>query len=294
MLDTIENTTGYSTPSNPDVTLTQFSQWVERGRLDSFADKIMITPQLAMRMLEDNADNRPVKPLLVNNAAADILAGRWRVNGETIIVSQEGFLNDGQNRLLAIIKANMAAMSFVVFGVERDSRVTVDSGKSRTLRDVFGMDGIANASRTSLIVSLHLAYTRGQYSIGSANTGTRQEILAHYKQNKKMFDDSVRRIMGEDFARSAGEAPLACAYTILAARHPLMASEFYNLLFNGINLGDKHPVVMLRSRLLGTSTIRSRRWERMQIIFLYWNAWREGKQMRKHPSLERSYPEIQY
>ena len=101
-----------------------------------------ITPELAAKYLKQNTDNyRKLSRSVVKRYAEDILAGRWEINGETIVFNEDGVLVNGQHRLAAIIMANRAIVTIVVRGVSRD--VTIfDSGSVRTLNQIASHENV--------------------------------------------------------------------------------------------------------------------------------------------------------
>jgi hypothetical protein len=65
----------------------------------------MITPEMAERILSGKAPNRHVSAGVIHKYARDMVAGRWRLNGQTIKISSSGKLLDGQHRLEAAKKS---------------------------------------------------------------------------------------------------------------------------------------------------------------------------------------------
>ena len=117
-----------------------------------FADRVTITPELAALLLERNADNRPLKPHVIALIVRDLLEGRYRTNGETVILSDEGELNDGQNRLWACVQAGLPMTVFVAGGLPRETRMSVDSNQTtKTPGDYFAMRGILNGHHSATI-----------------------------------------------------------------------------------------------------------------------------------------------
>ena len=65
-----------------------------------------ITPEKAVEYLRHNTNNyRKLSLATVSKYVAEIKAGRWQLNGETIVFGEDGILKDGQHRLAAIAKA---------------------------------------------------------------------------------------------------------------------------------------------------------------------------------------------
>lgn len=104
-----------------------------------------ITPEVAAEYLKHNTENfrKPTKSA-IDRYARDIKAGKWQVNGEPITFSKSGVLKDGQNRLMAIVKANEPAEILVVRGVA-DDVVVYDVGQKRSTAQVAGLSRSAAA-----------------------------------------------------------------------------------------------------------------------------------------------------
>lgn len=112
-----------------------------------------IYPEIAERMLECNVHNRKPKKTAIHKDIAD---GRWAFNGETIVFSNDGTLLDGQNRLMACVKAGKPIDTVVVRGVEGVSQLTMDAGAKRTVADQLKILGIRdNVSVAAIALSLN-------------------------------------------------------------------------------------------------------------------------------------------
>ena len=90
-----------------------------------------ITPARAAEMLASNTNNRPLRRALVESYARDMAAGNWKLNGETIIMGRDETLLNGQHRLHACVMANVPFTTLVVYGIERDAVMAMDSGANR-------------------------------------------------------------------------------------------------------------------------------------------------------------------
>ncbi len=100
---------------------------------------VEITPAMARALLSRNPGNRRVSESTVSKIARDIYNSDFIVNGESIIVADDGSLNDGQHRLCAVVEADKPIVSVIVFGPARASRVTVDQGRSKMVGDYLAM-----------------------------------------------------------------------------------------------------------------------------------------------------------
>ena len=105
----------------------------------------------------NNLINRQVYGAVVNTLAQEILRGRWKMNGENLIIGKKGAILNGQHSLIALILASQMynedseAYTFwhsqgrepvmeklIAFGIDQDDETvnTMDTCKPRSLTDV--------------------------------------------------------------------------------------------------------------------------------------------------------------
>lgn len=127
---------------------------IERGRQSPGAGFETITPERAQLLLLNNDGNRKVRIANLAVIMRDITSGRWEKNGETLIVSDNGLLNDGQHRNFAVLLTGRSIETAMAFGVTRESIVTIDTGAKRTGGDRLGFLEVKNYSRIAAIIAL--------------------------------------------------------------------------------------------------------------------------------------------
>lgn len=103
------------------------------------SDIMMVTPEMAAEWLKSNTKNRSLSQATVNYYAAEMKAGRWELNGETIKFYENGTLKDGQHRLSAVVKAGVPVKMEVRFGVPNDS-IICDRQRKRSVADMINID----------------------------------------------------------------------------------------------------------------------------------------------------------
>jgi len=106
-------------------------------------ERVKITPKMAMDLLEHNTLNRPLSDGHVKRLAQQIIDGKWKYNGDTIKVSKDGAILDGQHRLWAVIEAKRPIETVIIRGIARDAFATIDT--TRRLRsggDVLALNGV--------------------------------------------------------------------------------------------------------------------------------------------------------
>ena len=146
-----------------------------------------VTPETAKNMLGVNLHNRSKKRAL-HAYAKDMAEGEWKVNGATIVFSDEGILLDGQNRLFACIEADEPFDTFVVRGVTEVAQETMDIGAARTLSDMLKLRAYPNATTLAAITSsLARVDAGGSIECGfykaATDTFTRHQLLAYVEDN---------------------------------------------------------------------------------------------------------------
>src|SRR5262245_44538111 len=106
---------------------------------------IELSPEKAEEFLRFAHPNRTISKNLVDRYAREMAADNWRVNGETIVISNHGRVLDGQHRLQAIVNSGVSIWTFLVTGIEESSMNTFDTGRARSAADILNMTGHANA-----------------------------------------------------------------------------------------------------------------------------------------------------
>lgn len=263
-----------------DPTLSWFAQRVERGREQPFSEIVEITPDIAKRLLEVNDSNRRINPRTVERFTHDIRAKQWRLNGDAIIVSKDGRLNTGQHRMLAVIAAGTPITTWATFGVDRDSRYTLNLGVPTTTINLLSMQAVSHPSIASVVAKNLYAFRNSLTHTQQKSGVSKPDIVAEYNRQSAAIDAAVARFAHEDFTRrTKTTAAVAAAYVIIAARRPPADKRevFFTKLASGANLGPDSVILSLRAKLMGTGQYNLRRTEaRIELILRHWNAFMHG------------------
>lgn len=223
--------------------------------------KIMtITPEMAAEMLENNVFNRPLSNARVAMYVAAMKAGEWTLNGEAIKFDVTGRLLDGQHRLTAIIRANVAIQTVVIRGLPAKSASTIDTGKNRTAADVLALGG----SVSSLASKAFAAATRMLmiYEVGESWAHSTSGHRIRFSSNV-MIENYVRIHLNEltaahtwltdNIPRYGSLMPigdLLFLYVIFSRKEPEYAQLFFLRVFKGLSLDDSCLEYTLRGLLL--------------------------------------------
>lgn len=251
-----------------------------------------MTPALARVLLNRNDGNRKISDAIVTSYARDMVHGAWQFNGEPVIVSADGKLNDGQHRCEAVVRADVSIPALFVFGVERATRTTLDQGKIRTVGDFLSMGGHVNTNHLGAAANLAWQYlAHGQLSSGGSNRATKSEILSFVEVNPNIVT-SVSFVQQKGADAVGGRPTLGFVHWALwqkAGRQK--ADGFINNLIDGADLNHRSPILYVRNRLInGRGRMRAN--DKAELIFKAWNAYRLNETPR-HFETTGSLPKLE-
>lgn len=233
-----------------------------------------ITPQIAAAMLEANNDNRPLGEITVAQYSSDMLAGNWKMTGQPIIIADNGQLNDGQHRLAAVIKSNVAVDMMVVRGAPRESRDAIDLGKVRTAAHVVQMFHVTNGTAVAALANIVISWERaGKTAIGSRARVSKSDIISRARTDERLkyavnVSERTRSILTRKQAAFA-------RYIIPDSPR---ADEFFDRLSDGVGLEHGSPILALRQWCLRNGRKVSDAIG-CEAILRAWCAFRDGRSM---------------
>jgi hypothetical protein len=107
---------------------------------------VLITVELALVFLQKNReDQRRVSRRVVTEMANAMKAGLWMLTPQGIAFDEDGYLIDGQHRLLAIVEAGVAVEMTVIHNAPAASFAALDQGHRRTIADLLGDRALTNS-----------------------------------------------------------------------------------------------------------------------------------------------------
>lgn len=257
---------------------------------------MLVTPVLAEVLLKGNKLNRPVSEKNIIFLSNQMRAGTFkRDTGESIKVSKTGNLLDGQHRLLAIIRANIAQQMLVVSELDDDIFSVLDTGKKRNASDVLSINGYKSTVGLSGMVRAIKILNSITVNFKQQNAITNSEILEFVKDNEEI---SEIYSFCENYYRKFRSIPpnnLAAIYFILVKKGylPEKIEEFMNLYSTGLSLKDDNPIYVLRNKLIIDSQSKSKLSVKNKIaLFIHtWNLWTRNKNCTKM-SVPENFPKI--
>lgn len=248
----------------------------------------LVGPEEAAKYLATNHHNRNVKVRKVAQYAHDMRTGHWYWNGQTICFDKNSELIDGQNRLLAVIEADVVLPFLVVRNVERRAQESIDTGAARTFADALKLRGERHWNVLAGTVGLIAVYE---------NEGELKHVFVRPSIQELMdtfTEHSWIRDLMTDVVRWSKSTPLTpsaigfLAWLLVPVAgddngdndEPNDAQFFFERLADGVGLPEGHPVLVLRNTLLNHRQARFTKMDhRTQVAMAIkaWNKYRNGE-----------------
>lgn len=259
----------------------------------------LITPELAMELLEFNTLNRPLSDGHVKRIARQITEGKWKTNGDTIKISDSKKVVDGQHRLWAIAEAKVAVWSLIAYGVEEDAFNTVDTiRKNRSGADILSRHGVGVARNvTASALAWLLRYQRGvlQNYRAPANKIENSDIEDAWEKHPGIAK-AVERC--GCLRRLANVSIMAFVFYLVSNRDPYLAESLVTVLHTPGNVGVDHPFMRLRFYLTQDRTKDLDPVETIAVTFKALNAVKLRKEVKRltfqrHGATPEKFPELE-
>lgn len=260
---------------------TWLERMIERAKSGVFTISTMLTPEIAQALLDNNPNNRPISEKKSEEYARDIASGRWMHNGESVIVANTGELNDGQHRCRAVIIAGKPIVTQMTFGVERDTRTTVDIGVKRTSAQHLGMNGHAHYVQLSRAIATVLTFKKvGRLTAAPENRPTSSEIIEWASSHPEM-QDSVSAGLSIYRHLRASAGLFAGLHYLFAEKSRVDADAFFEALGSGEMMGKGDPIYELRQSLVRHRASKAKLPENeiAARAIKAWNRYRVGKRV---------------
>lgn len=263
----------------------------------------IITPKQAERLLQtvQHKKNRIIRDANVDRLAQDMIEGRFKYNGDTIRIDEDGDLMDGQHRLSAIVKSGLPQRMDVVRGLPREVMSTIDIGEPRNAASWLQIRGYENANTLAaasklleayLEAKLHVVTSRGKYS------GLKAEQMVKKYPGIQDSVKHTRRLYDHGALRETVGSRAACAlfHYLFSEVDVQKADIFFERLSTGENLSKTDPIYELREQLLkfsGSKKIKMTQAHTFALIIKAWNAFYEGRQIKALKyAKEEKFPSI--
>jgi hypothetical protein len=217
-----------------------------------------ITPTMAAKWLkENNTHNRPLYERTIQKYALDMKAGAWTVTNQGIGFAEDGTLLDGQQRLSAIVRADVPIKTLILSGLPRTYKTNgdgelftqdvIDGNKVRSIGDILSLsyeltDPNRKVSIANMIVA---AISKGGFP--KISPRVIYKIIDLYADEIEFIASNRSNIPGLYYTP-------AITGIVLAAKVDLdKAIDFKDKYYRGTNLRSGDPVLTFRQFMLSRS-----------------------------------------
>jgi hypothetical protein len=257
---------------------------------------VKMNPTLAEKILNNNTLNRPLRQGRVERYARDMAAGDWRSNGETIKMTADGDLLDGQHRLFAVIESKATVEMLVVEGLSRDVMPTIDTGAPRAFSDVLAIDhGKYTMSSAAILRWLYWYQQKPRPATISGQRATHSELYALLAANPDVPDRAGEVGTTKMARRIVQQSALAFVYTLAYRADAGKAGAWLAMIDKGEGMDAKHPVLQLRDRMLANklATAKLPPLDVCALIVKSWNQYITGKRTTNlRWTNQEAFPEV--
>lgn len=255
-------------------------------------ETMMVHPKRAMELLENGRPNRPLSEHEVQRLRAEMDAGRWWLNGQSLIFNEAGQMIDGQHRCWAVVRhGKPVEMSFVT-GVRDGAFATIDTGRVRGIADLLGLRGFKNSSMLSaavrqVIINMPTTEPNGSAPHLEGRPGRRASITPGHAEafleSHPGIVASVEYVRHFEMPRGLMSAALVAALHYIFSRFDKEAADVWARdLIVGAGLESDDPVFALRERLMANRAApRKLSLNYITAIAIKsWNARRAGRRVK--------------
>lgn len=248
---------------------------VAKGKKSPHAEVVTLTPVLASLLLERNPVNRPISKTNNNEIRQDMANGRYVFNGESIIISDTGTLNDGQHRCLNVLETGVPIQTVIVFGPKEETRFTVDTGRSKTVANFLSMKGRKYTHVLGPASGYILQWKQLGWIPYDGSARPSKQAILQAADTIKGIDASVE-FTSDCMKTVRSHAVLAfCHHAFWKASSREDADYFMTKLIHGDGLKKGDPILYCRNRLIGMGR-NTRAGNRVELVFKCWNAHRNN------------------
>lgn len=250
-----------------------------------------IGPAEARRLISEFKSTSAVDKKFIRAYADDMAAGRWMLNGASVVLSKELKVLDGRARLLACVQSNVPFKTLLIKGIDEDAFETIDSVRKRRLSDVLTIRRFPHGRALAAALRIICAYQNS--SIAYPRNVSPIVLLDLIETYPEIRDSVVPSLRAAPLLPHGSGIAL---HYLFSLADPRKCDQFFAQIGTAPLPSDDAPAARLRQVL---EELRARGGYRKQLYVIAvsikaWNAFLAGKpvkQLRYAPERE-PFPEI--
>lgn len=251
--------------------------WILAAHTEPDMRKLLITPELATKLLEDhNTGNRPLRASTVQTYVDAINNGEWKLTHQGVAIDTKQVLQDGQHRLKAIEVTGKAQEMFVAVGMPPENFTVIDVGKVRNYADSLTLQGHTNSYQLGALLRLVFVFMKRDFTSTHKVSITAVNELMHADPDGFL----VALHWGAKVKRGANANMTAAgaAYYLIRRVNTLSnTTEFFDRVEDGADIGKDHPAWVLRRSLRNSEGNSRQAPEQLAWFIKAWNAYAERR-----------------
>jgi len=244
-------------------------------------EAVIVTPEMAQNWLSKNLNNRRLSPPRVEVYAQQMRDGLWRETGDTIKFDTEGLLVDGQHRLAAVVKSQVAVLLTVARNLDPQTKAVIDDVRPRTVADQLSIAGKTHCQMLSAVAKLAMKYMEGSLYPTRNSRKMGNATVVSFAQDHPEIESAIE--LGSSVGRAIGY-PTAFCFSVWATRKISDCSdEFWLRVRDGVGLRQSDPELILRNSVIRRRVMDGHGRSTMITEYIIaccakaWNAFREGE-----------------
>lgn len=239
-----------------------------------------LTVQTIIKMLyhANEVRNRTVSLPQVEKWSRDMTAGRWLWTGEPIQIDTDGFVRNGQHRLLAVVHSGTTHDMVVVKGIDPRAQLVIDVGRTRTIANQMHLLEVGGAPVATSIANTLLRWRAGKAML-SAYIPTVLEVEELIRTEPAIAEALPLIYRIRSTMKRMPHSAIGATYVEATHIDVEQRDLFFDALMTGANLESNNPILVLRNKLTsqGAHNVKSRRAGQLYLIVKAWNHWRKGE-----------------
>lgn len=256
--------------------------------LDARSGVYLVTGPDAEKLVEaPGAKNRPLSQARVNRYAERMRTGKWKLNGEPLLLDPDGRLLDGEHRCRAVMDSGREIETVVLWG--DFGFATMGQGAMRSGSDALslalpsGNSFIALAAVTTLCIKHDRAMKRelSPYSQTQNNGGENwmdidnADRVTWARKNPRALEICalVRGLFGRDKAFISMSVLAAAWFLVERVAGEAKATEFFSPLITGVGLSQGDVRLLLRRTCVNRTVSGGRRVGGVEALHWIAKAW---------------------
>jgi len=229
---------------------------------------VLITPELAQRILLKNTNNRPVSRANIDYLINEIKTGKWKEISDPIQISYEDILINGQHRLMSIIKSGVAVPLRIETTVDASTFTILDTGRKRNAADALSINNIPNTTVTSTTIRLIKIFEQRIINVKI----TPQQMVDYVNENP-YIEESVK--FGVSYYKKGKKvispALLGTFHFLLKDNYKDLSEDFLIKIAIGHEIKQGCPTGALRNRFIELKQKNVRNEDLLNYIIIAWN-----------------------